>query len=282
MLSHQTTKAEHRDFHAARRQALIAGILDAVLHQPRELLRFEDVRVRLNVRGQHAIGRQEVPIDHIVGTEGRYADFDRRFLPRSDKLMQRWSSIDRVMLAHGELPPVDLWKIGDIYFVRDGHHRVSVARQLGRQYVDAEVTELLVDVPLTPDLSVRDLLRKEEYSDFLEWTNLHQLRPAERVELTELGAYLDLVRDINARRGWLACRLGREVDRDEAVADWYDHVYMPIVELIRARSLLRHFPRRTEADLYHWIMNHRAELRAERSSSALDGVLRDAIELVEA
>ena len=78
------------------------------------------------------------------------------------------------------LPPVDLYKIGDVYFVRDGNHRVSVARQLGQVDIDAYVTELQVDVPITREVSLRDLILKEEYSDFLEWTGLHDLRPDER------------------------------------------------------------------------------------------------------
>jgi len=236
------------------RKALLAALRDILRGQSNAMLSLDEVRARLNVRGQRYLGLRAVPVDHIVGSEGRYSDFDRRFLPRSNVLRQRWSGISRLMREHRELPPVDLWKIGDVYFVRDGNHRVSVARQLGRSYIDAEVTELLVDVPLAPDLSVRDLLRKEEHSDFLEWTNLHQLRPDERIELTALGGYLDIVRHINAHRAKLASQRGREVGRDEAVADWYDTVYLPIVELIRAHGLLRQFSNRTEADLYHWIM----------------------------
>jgi hypothetical protein len=182
-------------------------------------------------------------------------------MPRSDALKQRWSRIDQAISQAIELPPVDLYKIGDIYFVRDGNHRVSVARQQGQAYIDAFVTELIVDVPLTPDLSMRDLLLKEEYSDFLEWTNLHALRPDERIEFSELGGYLDLVRHINGHRYYLGQQRQRDISRDEAVADWYDNVYMPIVRVIREQGVLRYFPGRTEADLYRWIADHRWYVR---------------------
>jgi hypothetical protein len=225
------------------------------------MLSFDDVRARLNVRGQRSLGHQVVAVDNIVGSEGRYSDFDRRFLPRSDVLRQRWSNVDKAILQSVELPPVDLYKIGDIYFVRDGNHRVSVARRQGQSYIDAYVTELIVDVPLTPNLSVRDLLLKEEYSDFLEWTNLHQLRPDERIEFTELGGYLDLVRHINAHRYYLSQECQCEISRDVAVADWYDTIYMPIIRVIREQDVLKHFPGRTEADLYRWIMDHRWYMR---------------------
>jgi hypothetical protein len=249
-------------FSESRRKAIMTAILDAIRRQPSDMLAFESVRVSLNVRGQIALGPQIVPVKHIIGSEGRYSDFDRRFLPRTEALEERWRSIERAMERAIDLPPVDLWKISDVYFVRDGNHRVSVARWRGQNHIDAYVTELLVDVPLTPDLSVHTLLFAEEYSDFLEWTNLHDLRPDERIEFSELGGYLDLVRHINAYRYTLGHELGRTIDRDQAVAGWYDTVYMPIVQVIRQQNALKRFPDRTEADLYRWIMDHRDQIGA--------------------
>lgn len=256
-----TRQLANRRFEDAHRKALIAAILDTIRRTPSEMLRFEDVRMRLNVRGQRYLGHQVVEVDHIVGSEGRYGDFDRRFLPRSRNLKERWSSITRAMLTDTNLPPVELYKIGDIYFVRDGNHRVSAARNQGQEFVDAVVTELIVDVPLDPNISVRDLLLKEEYSDFLEWTDLQLLRPTQRIEFTETGGYLDLVRHINAHRYYMGIDLQRPIERDEAVADWYDQVYMPVVRAIRSQDVISHFPGRTEADLYRWIIEHRWHMK---------------------
>jgi hypothetical protein len=247
-------------FQESRRKALLEAILDGIRRQPTDMLAFEAVRVCLNVHGQVALGHQVVSVDHIIGSEGRYSDFDRRFLPRTEAVEARWRSIERAMDRLIDLPPVDLWKISDVYFVRDGNHRVSVARWMGQRHIDALVTELLVDVPLTPDLSVRTLLFAEEYSDFLEWTNLHVLRPDQRIEFSELGGYLELVRHINAYRYSLGQQLGRPIDRDEAVAGWYDSVYLPIVQVIRAQHAIKRFPGRTEADLYRWVMDNRAAM----------------------
>ena len=249
-------------FHESRRKAMMTAILDAIRRQPSDMLAFESVRVGLNIRGQIALGSQIVPVKNIIGSEGRYSDFDRRFLPRSEVLLERWQSVERAMERAIDLPPVDLWKISDVYFVRDGNHRVSVARWRGQGHIDAYVTELLVDVPLTADLSVHTLLFAEEYSDFLEWTNLHDLRPDERIEFSELGGYLDLVRHINAYRYALGHELDRTLDRDEAVAGWYDTVFLPIVRVIRAQNALKRFPGRTEADLYRWVMDHRDQIGA--------------------
>jgi hypothetical protein len=253
-------------FQDARRKALLAALRDLLRGQSNAMLSLDEVRARLNVRGQRYLGLRAVPIDHVVGSEGRYGDFDRQFLPLTDELRQRWSRVEQARIQAVDLPPVDLYKVGDIYFVRDGNHRVSVARQQGVDYIDASVIELLVDIPLGPELSVRDLLMKEEYSDFLEWTDLHSLRPDERIEFSELGGYLDLVRHINAHRFYLGQQLQRDIERDEAVADWYDSVYLPIVRVIQEQNLLRYFPGRTDADLYRWIVDHRWYMR-ERSGA---------------
>src|SRR6266511_3868835 len=249
-------------FRDARSKALLAALLDLIRRQPPDMLALADVRAGLNIRGQRALGRQSVPLTHIIGSEGRYHDFDRRFLPRTDMMQQRWSSIERVMVQGQALPPVDLYKISDVYFVRHGDHRAAVARYLDYAEIDAEVTELLVDVPLTPALSVRTLLLKQEYSDFLEWTNLHALRPDERIEFSELGGYLDLVRHINVHRYALAREQNRAIDRDEAVASWYDAVYLPRVHMIREQKLLKRFSHRTEADLYRWMVEQQQTLTA--------------------
>ena len=254
-MNYADTLADNR-FRDARTKALTTKLLDLLRRRPSDMLAFADVRAIVNVRGQHALGRQSVPLDLIIGSEGRYYDFDRRFLPRTDLVRARWSSIERAMHSGVQLPPIDLFKLGEVYFVRDGNHRVSVARQLGHGEIDALVTELLVDVAITPALSMRNLLLTQEYSDFLEWTNLHALRPDERIEFSELGGYLDLVRQINLHRAALARERGQPIDRDEAVASWYDNVYQPAVRAIRDRRLLRRLRHRTEADLYRWMLGH--------------------------
>lgn len=250
-------------FNDARRKALLSALLGHIRRQPTSMLSLEEVRSRLRVRGQRWLGFQSIPLHGIIGSEGRYDDFDRAFLPRSDTLKHRWANIDHAIEHAIELPPVELYKLSDVYFVRDGNHRVSVARQRRQLYVDAYVTELIVDVPLEPGLSMRDLLLKEEYSDFLEWTDLHSLRRDERIEFSELGRYLDLVQHINVHRYYLGQAHQREIGRAEAVSSWYDNVYMPIVEAIRAERALRHFRGRTEADLYCWIMQHRWYMRED-------------------
>ena len=250
----------HDDYTRARRRALWEAAVDVLTRRPGELLPLEEIRSRLNVRGSHYLGLQQVPLAQVVGSEGRYADFDRRFLPRSEATAARWMGINQASQRQVMLPPVELYKIGDVYFVKDGNHRISVARERGQPDIDAYVTEYDVDVPLDPSFSMRDMILKEEYSDFLDWTGLARLRPEQRIELSALGGYLELIEHINAHRYYLAQERKAEVSGDEAVGHWYDSVYTPLVQMIREHKILERFPGRTEADLALWIMQHRRSL----------------------
>jgi hypothetical protein len=265
-----------QDFRHARFSAFLNAAHSLLRQQPSTLLPFEEVRTRIFIRGQRDTGFQTVPLARIIGSQGRYADFDRLFLPRSDRTKERWKSISRAQYQDIILPPVELYKIGEIYFVRDGNHRVSVARQRGQVDIDAHVIELTTDVPLTPDLSHSDLLLKQEQSDFLKWTNLPQLRPDTHIEISALGGYLDLTRHIEGHHYFLALERGQEVRPEEAIAHWYDTLYLPLVAAIRRSGIVEAFPNRTEADLYLWIMDHRHYLteQAGRDPGA-DAAVRD-------
>lgn len=267
-------------FDAARRLEWIAAMVDSLRHAPHDLLSFEEVRQRLQIRGQHALGIQTVPIDHIIGSEGRYGDFDRHFLPKGDHTRERWVSIDTAVQTYVHLPPVDLYKVGDVYFVRDGNHRISVARQQGQRDIDANVIELYVDVPLTAQLRPDELPIVEEYADFLEWTQLHKLRPDQKIEFSEQGGYLELIRHINAHRYFMGIDYQRPISINEAIMNWYDNVYMPVIRAIRRQQVLRLFPGRTEADLYCWVMQHRWYMleRAEGRDPGPDAALTNFVE----
>ncbi|HEY1014301.1 MAG TPA: hypothetical protein VGE07_16430 [Herpetosiphonaceae bacterium] len=245
------------DFQRARLLALLHGAVRLLRQEPRTLLPFEEVRARLNVRGQHELGIQTVALEQIVGSEGRYADFDRQFLPRHEATKERWKNVDRAHYQDVMLPPIELYKLGDAYFVRDGNHRVSVARQQGQTYIDAHVIELVSDVRLKPTLTHEDLTLLEERSDFLEWTNLAQLRPDQNIEISQPGGYLDMIRHINGHRYFKSLELGYDLTAEEALLSWYDTIYLPLIEAIERTGVLAAFPGRSAADLYLWIMDHR-------------------------
>ena len=245
------------DFSKARLSSYLRSAINFLRQQPTALLPFEDVRSRIHIRGQHDRGVQTVPLDAIVGSEGRYTDFDRMFLPRHEVTKERWKNVDRAHYRDVALPPIELYKIGDVYFVRDGNHRVSVAKRQGQHDIDAHVIELVSDVPLHPDITTDDLATLEERSDFLEWTDLARLRPDQNIVVSQPGGYLDMIRHINGHRYFKDLELGRKFTKEEAVTSWYDTIYKPLVEAIDRTGVLAAFPDRTPADLYLWIMDHR-------------------------
>lgn len=242
--------------------SLIGSLLRLFSQRPDEtLLSFDQVQQLLRDRQEIDRGAQSIPIAHIVGSVGRYRDFDRAFLPLSGADRERWKRLDVALNELRSLPPIDVYKLGDVYFVRDGNHRVSVAKANGLTHIEAHVTEIETRVPLTPDVDVDDLIIKAEYARFLEQTHLDETHPDQRIELTEPGRYDILLEHIEVHRYYLGLQWGREPTLAEAASSWYETVYLPVVAAIREADVLREFPARTEADLYLWVAYHRERLR---------------------
>ena len=160
----------------------------------------------------------------------------------------------------GGLPPIEVYQIGDAFFVHDGHHRVSVARESGAKEVQAYVTEVRSIVPLSSEAKPDELILKAEYVDFLTATGLDHTRPEVDLTVTIAGQYEKLLEHIEVHRYYLGIEQQREIPYYEAVVHWYDFVYLPVVETIRELAVLHYFPGRTEADLYLWIAKHRADI----------------------
>ncbi len=252
-----------QDFRRARRQANLQEIIARLTGRPVELLSYEEVRQKLRATESGRQQLREIPLDHIVGSVGRYTDFTRSFLPRRDSAAERWARVKAKMTDLAGLPPIEVYQIGEAYFVRDGNHRVSVARQLGATHIQAYVTEVHSQVPLPADVQPDDLILKAEQAAFLEQTRLNVLRPQTDISVTEPGQYQALLEHIQVHRHFMGIEQGREIPYEEAVAHWHDEVYLPVVEIIREQGILRDFPGRTETDLYLWIARHRAEVEEE-------------------
>lgn len=252
-----------QDFRRLRRQADVERLLAGMSGRSADLLPFEEVRQKLRATASSERQLREIPLDAIIGSVGRYHDFTRSFLPRRDSDESRWA---RVLLASNDLsglPPIEVYQLGDAYFVVDGNHRVSVARQNGASSIQAYVTPFRTRVPITPDMRPADLIIRAEQSAFLEQTRLDEARPGADFTLTEAGAYQLLREHIYVHGYYRELELNRPVSFEEAAESWYDTVYLPAVQLIRERGLLRDFPGRSETDLYLWLSEHRAELAAQ-------------------
>jgi hypothetical protein len=253
----------HADFDRARNKALMNDLVAAVGRRENRLMPFHEVRKRLSPEGESYRGLQEVPISQIVGSMDRYQDFDRTFLPRKRNTRSRWKNIDRAYYQDVRLPPIQLYKVGDVYFVKDGNHRVSVARERGVEFIDAEVIEGHVRVPISSEMSTEELLMQAEYAEFLRHTDLDRLQPDHDIRPTKLGRYEEIWNQIELHRQWLSSIWHREATVHEAVNDWYEYIYMPIVQVVRDRGVLKEFPRLTEADIYLWVMRNRHLLEEE-------------------
>lgn len=251
------------DFHRARNQAALEDILARLTGKSSELLCYEDVRQKLRAKATAGKVLKEIPLDAIVGSAGRCADFTRSFLPRQESDEQRWARVEVAVSDLAGLPPIEVYQIGEAYFVVDGHHRVSVARHFGADHIQAYVTQLHTRVPLSPETEPEDLIIKAEYADFLERTHLDQLRPGADLSVSIPGQYRAIEEHIETHRYFMAQEQGGEISYQEALIHWYDQVYLPVVEAIRERGILWDFPRRTETDLYVWIVEHRATLEEE-------------------
>jgi hypothetical protein len=254
-----------RDFSRARRRAFLRRIGAYLRRDPgsNQLLSFDEVKGALGAVSQVYLGLREVPVSKIVGSVGRHRDFDRAFLPSKPDLGTRWRRIDEIMHRAEELPPVSLYKIGDAYFVQDGNHRVSVARQQGVEMIDAEVIELRSRVPVDSALTARDLLHKLEHRRLLERLPIDRVLPEIEVEFSDVADYRRLATYIEAHGFTVSQRWKRYVSPEETLRDWYEYDYCPISEMIREERILDAFPGRTELDLYLWIVYHRERLALE-------------------
>ncbi len=266
-----------QDFDEAQRRAFWRSVLAWLRGKPNELLPFDAVRRQLPVKGQHYRGLQVVPLERIVGSVGRYRDFDRAFLPRNPALRSRWVRIDAAMRRQEHLPPVELYQIGDVYFVKDGNHRVSVARQRGLQAIDAYVTEVQAALPISPQATLDDLEREAQRLQFLQATGLQRLAPDLDFTLTLVGEYARLREHIETHRWLLGEQRGAEVPWEQAVASWLNTVYRPLREIIYRHGLLRLFPGRTETDLYLWLSEYQWVMRqAYREQADVEAALQEA------
>ncbi|MFP4322760.1 MAG: hypothetical protein ACLFTK_09925 [Anaerolineales bacterium] len=250
------TQAE-RHFSKARTQAFWSNLIDKVFGRSTDLLDFNEVKHKLRLNDEHYLGRQDVPLDNIVGSVGRYRDFTRKFLPKRSVNRDRWKAVDMMTLQKG-YPPIELYKVGDAYFVIDGNHRVSVARANNMKTIEAFVTELRTPVPFDKDTRAEDLLIKEGYAHFLRQTRLLRHFPDAQVILTEPTNYREILHHIQVHHYYLGINCDCPVEWDEAVMSWYETVYLPMVRAIREYGILAEFPNRTEADLYVWLLRHQA------------------------
>lgn len=254
------------EWNKARRKVFWTRLLNTFSSTPDRLLNFEEIANRLQLRNAVYRGSQIIELDKITGSVGRYQDFTRTFLPYSAGMENRWVGVAAAYLNETGVgvPPIEVFKVGDTYFVKDGNHRVSVCRQLDIPDIEAFVWEYPPPVDgIDPDSDIDTLLLAGERQHFFDDTNLDTLRPNNNIELTVPGGYSDLLWQIENYQNVLRKIDEADIPYDEAVTAWYDMLYETTVQKIRAEGVMDLFEDRTEADFYVWITRHHQALKSQ-------------------
>ena len=252
-----------QDFQSARQKAGIQEVLARVTGRSNQLLSYDEVAEKLKLQIRTERGLQNIPLNAIVGSVGRYTEFTRTFLPRHADDQNRWAGVKAAVEGDLGLPPIEVYKVGDVYFVVDGNHRVSIARQEGLDSIEARVIEFQTEVKLTPEIQPEDLIVKSEHADFLNKTRIHESRPNVELSVTSCCQYDKLMKQIHVSQYILQEEGKQDASLQDAAAYWYDTMYIPLTEAIRDRGLMHWFPNRTITDLYIWISENRAALEEE-------------------
>ncbi len=237
------------DFLRARRRAALGAMVARLRGEPddvRHVLPYEEVVAALGYVSEHSAGKAVVPLDAIVGTVDRGRDFDRSFRPTTGRMRSRWEHIATAMRRGEAMPPVELVRIGQIYFVRDGHHRVSVARALGHTDIDALVTEVVTRVGAERAITVDELPVKSHERVFFERVPLPDNARAE-IKLTDPWDYGRLAEAVEAWGFRTSQDRGEPINRREAAYLWLENEYRPVVEMMRGADLIG---TKTDAEAY--------------------------------
>ena len=261
-------------FGRARRREAYQRLAAVVRRRkPQSLLPLDEVSRRLRVFEERYGGIRPIAVARIVGTISRGGDFDRDFLPRRSEIEQRWRRVEQTY-SEGDFPPISVYELDGSYFVVDGHHRVAVAKQLGTEFIDAEITHLRSHWKLPEGANIGRIIMAEQERRFMEETRLERARPDARIEFTRPQGYIELLEAIKIHGYHLLMERGEILSREDIAGDWYDRVYLPTVDAIRREALGELWPRATDADLFLWVTQRRRELFPERGGMDIDEAVR--------
>lgn len=237
------------DFSRARRRQTLSRLAVRLRREPDDvnvILPFDEVVAALGHRGERRLGLETIPVDSIVGTVDRSREFDRSFRPTSRRVRYRWERIAKAVRRGEAMPPIDVYRIGDLHFVRDGHHRVSVARQLGLEVIEAQVTEIVTAVPLESGVRPGGLAIKSHERMFFERVPL-PAKERSRIRLTRGSWYAGLAEGVEAW-GFRAMQArGELLTREQVARMWFEQEYEPVVGMLRDADLVEGA---TETEVY--------------------------------
>jgi hypothetical protein len=265
------------DFMRVRRRQVLARMVQRLRRAPDDvnvILPLDEVLAALGRRGERRLGLQTIRLDSIVGTVDSTRDFDRKFRPTSGRVRERWERLALAQRRGESIPPIDVYRVGDLHFVEDGHHRVSIAMAAGAKTIDAYVTEVNTELPPSGIRGRRDLLFKSYERIFRERVPLGGPALA-KITVTDPWSYAELGEAVEAWGfRWMQDQ-GRFADRADVAKHWYAEEYQPVVRMMRSAGLVGD---KTEAEAYLVVATERYRLiLAHEWSDEIVERLRDKI-----
>ncbi len=264
------------DFSRARRRRALARLsarlrrADDVNH----ILPFEEVATALGRVGERRLGLELITLDSIIGTVDRSREFDRDFRPTSPRVRERWQRINLAQRRGEAMPPIDVYRIGELHFVKDGHHRVSVARALGHRDINAYVTEVLTQVGADREIRLRDLPLKSHQRLFFERVPLPD-EARQRIHLSDEWRYAALAEAVEAWGFRASQARKQELSRQEVAESWFRDEYEPVVEMLREAQLVPRGVSDTEAYMKVAHLRYLILRTHEWTDEVIDAVRRD-------
>lgn len=246
-------------FSQAANRARIDSVLSMLRGENPDLLSLYTATKLIKPTNESYKGIHPIKVADIIGSESRYRDFSSAFMPRNRELKSRWERIDRANEHDIILPPISVFKLGGKYFVRDGNHRVSVAKSRGVEFIDAEIVELDSKIKLSSGMTESDIKAKVceyERSRFIEQYHPERYLPMDKISFTSIGAYPELIQHILVHKYYINQDKDYEVSFEYAAKSWYENLYKPICEAIDKDRMMLRFPGNTKGDLYMWIIRH--------------------------
>jgi len=266
MAENMTSTETSEDFSNARSSAFFNGLQHFLNPDEATLLSFQDIKNLLRPKNEFYKGVQIVPVKLIVGSEARYRDFDNRFFPKSMHLKTRWEHIDMALIKDIPLPSISLYELGGVYFVRDGNHRVSVAKARGVEFIDAEIVSLQSEIKLHPGDSLKKMTRQVinyEKRTFYSETGFGDVTDYWLLDFSVPGQYDVIYNHILTHKYYINMNQTEEIGMDKAIMSWFETVYLPVIRAIDSQKIMKHFRKRTKADLYVWLIKYWDELKTK-------------------
>lgn len=262
LLSSETNE----DFAKARNKALFNEVQHFLNPEEATLISFSDIKKMLKPQNETYLGMQTVPVARIVGSEARYQDFDNRFFPKKLHLKTRWEHIDMAHIKDINLPPITLYELGGVYFVRDGNHRVSVAKAKGVEFIDAEVVSLQSEIKLNPKDSLQKMTRQVinyEKRVFYSETGFGDITDFWGLDFSVPGQYDVIYNHILTHKYYINMNKTGEIPMDKAILSWFTTVYLPVIKVIDRHNVMRYFKGRTKSDMYVYIIKYWDEIKTK-------------------